>query len=292
MSIWRRVGHHTRAVLERAIGTVSWTAMRLLARDVSDEIATWRLLVLAPHPDDETIACGGCIARVVRSGEDVFVAVVTDGRFARHDIEASETALIREGELSRAVAALGLSSSQYASLGYEDDSLTAHIDDLAARIADLIRAYRPTVLLSSWAHDTHRDHAALGRATRMATAQADVLLLEYVVWAWSTPLRLARGRLPRTTAIDAEARHGSARFTMGRPVRVRTDEYLSTKTEALSAHRSQLAPSADRLGLPSGHGPLGYRFLRRFLGSSEYFLAHSPRGSARMGGNLPADHVP
>lgn len=280
MSIWRRVGHHARAVLEGAIGAVSWTAMRLVARDVTDEITSCRLLVLAPHPDDETIACGGCIARVVRSGEDAFVAVATDGRFARHDIDASETALIREGELSRAVAALGLSSSQCASLGFEDDSLTAHIDDLAARIGDLIRTYRPTVLLSSWAHDTHRDHAALGRATRMAAAQADVLLLEYVVWAWSTPLRLARGRLSRTAPNDAETRHRGAGSTMGRPVRVRTGEYLRTKTEALSAHRSQLAPSADRLGLPSGHGPLGYRFLRRFLGPSEYFL---PYGPARLG---------
>ena len=284
MSIWRRVGRHARAALEGAIVAVSWTAMRIVARDVTDEIASCRLLVLAPHPDDETIACGGCIARLVRSGEYAFVAVATDGRFGRHDIEPNEMALIRAGELSRAVAALGLPSTQCASLGFEDDSLTAHIDDLASRIGDLIETYRPSVLLSSWAHDAHPDHAALGRATRIAAAQADVLLLEYVVWAWSTPLRVTRDRQTRTVPTDARIRHRSAGSTMRRPVRVRSGEYLGTKTEALSAHRSQLAPSAGRLGLPSGQGPLNHRFLRRFLGPSEYFLPFASPGTAQMGG--------
>ena len=130
MSIWRRVGRDARAGVEGAIGAVSWAAMRIVARDVTDEIASCRLLVLA-HPDDETIVCGGCIARLVRSGEYAFVAVATDGRFGRHDIEPNEMALILSYELSCAVAALGLSSTQCASLGFEDDSLSAHIDDLA-----------------------------------------------------------------------------------------------------------------------------------------------------------------
>ena len=272
-----------RRLTERLIGSLAWSAVRGSSRDVTAQLVDARLLVFAPHPDDETLACGGCVARAAATGGDVHVIVVTDGRHARWDVAPDTTALIRARELSRAGAQLGLAPDQVQSLGREDQSLDAHVGELRDQIGQLLRAHRPTVVLSPWAHDTHDDHAALGRAVRDAGADYGVEILEYVVWAWTHPMRLVRNRLRRSQGPDRSPGrgHGGARTRW--PVRVRTGDYLGPKTGALSSYASQLGPSADQLGLPSGSGPLEAGFLRRYLGRSEVFLPFG-RGAFMPGG--------
>ena len=272
-----------RRMIEWLIGSLAWSAVRASSRDVTARMAGARLLVFAPHPDDETIACGGCVARVAASGGDVHVIVVTDGRHARWDMEPDETAQIRGRELALAVARLGLGSGQVQSLDREDQSLATHVDELRDQIRQLIETHRPTVLLSPWAHDTHPDHAALGRAVRDAGADCDVEILEYVVWAWTQPMRLVRNLVRRSRWPEGMPglRHGGAGTAW--PVRVQTGEFLESKTGALASHTSQLGRSAGRLGLPSGSGPLEAAFLRRFLGRSEVFLPFRQSGFKQGG---------
>ena len=267
-----------RRLIESLIGSLAWSAVRAASRDVTARMAGARLLVFAPHPDDETIACGGCVARTAASGGDVHVIVATDGRHSQWDMAPDVTARIRERELAQAVAQLGLAPGQVQSLDREDQSLTAHVDGLRDQIRQLIEAHRPTVLLSPWAHDTHPDHAALGRAVRDAGADFDVEILEYVVWSWTQPMRLVRNLLRRSRGPEGmpQPRHGRAGTAW--PVRVQTGEFLGSKTAALASHTSQLGPSAGRLGLPSGNGPLEAAFLRRFLGRSEVFLPFRQNG--------------
>jgi LmbE family N-acetylglucosaminyl deacetylase len=263
----------------RAVGNLAWSAVRASARDVTSQMAGARLLVLAPHPDDETLACGGCIARAVAAGDEVHVVVVTDGRHGRWDQAPDTTASIRLQELARAVAQLGLAPDQVHSLGRSDGSLATQIDELRDQIGELIRDHRPTVLVSPWAYDTHADHAALGEAARAAGADYDLAILGYVVWAWTQPLHLVRDRLRRSGRPTGMPGRGSGWGRTRWPVRVDTGPYLGPKTRALSSHVSQLGPTADQVGLPTGSGPLEARFLRRFLGRSEVFL---PCGRAEL----------
>jgi len=276
------VAGSARRLIEWLLGSLAWTAVRAISRDSTARVAAARLLVFAPHPDDETIACGGCVARAAASGGDVHVIVVTDGRHARWDMAPDETAQMRRRELARAVARLGLAPGQVQSLDREDQSLATHVDGLRDQIRQLIEAHRPTVLLSPWAHDTHPDHAALGRAVRDAGADYDVEILEYVVWAWTQPLRLVRNLVRRSPGPEEKPEHRKRRAGTAWPVRVQTGEYLESKTAALASHESQLGPSAGRLGLPSGSGPLEAAFVRRFLGRSEVFLPF--RSGFRQGG--------
>ena len=272
-----------RRLIEWLIGSLAWSTVRVASRDVTARMAGARLLVFAPHPDDETIACGGCVARIAASGGDVHVIVVTDGRYARWDMTPDETSQIRGRELARAVARLGLAPGQVQSLDREDQSLATHVDGLRDQIRQLIEAHGPTVLLSPWAHDTHPDHAALGRAVRGAGADYDVEILEYVVWAWTQPMRLVRNLVRGSRGPEGMSEPGHGWAGSAWPVRVRTGEFLESKTAALASHTSQLGPSAGQLGLPSGSGPLEAAFLRRFLGRSEVFLPFRQSGF-RQGG--------
>ncbi|RVP23300.1 PIG-L deacetylase family protein, partial [Sinorhizobium meliloti] len=69
------------------------------------QISFGRTLVVAPHPDDEVLGAGGTIARLAAEGEEVFVAVVTEGKPPAFDPEA--TARI-QAEARQAHRALGV----------------------------------------------------------------------------------------------------------------------------------------------------------------------------------------
>jgi len=258
--------------MEEGLGNLGLALAGAVSRDVTEQLAASRLLVLAPHPDDETLACGGCIARVAGSGGSLTLAVATDGASGRHDIPGPELVRIRRAELTAAVSELGTDPGRVVWMGFDDGQLESEVDRLAERVGELVASVRPTVVLSPWAHDTHPDHAALGRAARKATAGSDSALLEYVVWAWTDPLHLLRDHARHRWSEAGQGRRGPRWSMPGRPVRVRTGGYRGAKVSALGAYRSQLGPSASELGLPSGEGPLGPTFLQHFTGPFELFI--------------------
>lgn len=113
-----------------------------------------RILVLAPHPDDEILGCGGTIAAATDAGVEVRVAVVTTGR--PDDFPAESIAQVR-GEAERAHRLLGAGEPLW--LGQPAARLTEvpHVD-LNRAVADVVRLVEPDVLLVPFVGDLHRDH--------------------------------------------------------------------------------------------------------------------------------------
>lgn len=223
------------------------------ARDETDTVAGRSALVLAPHPDDETLGCGATILRKVAAGTPVTVAVVTDGRHSHRSEHLSPSALaeLRRAEMSSAAARLGLDPSAVRWGGFEDGTLSSGPDDLFAYVSGLLAELRPDEVYTTCADEPHPDHAALGRAVRAAAAVSGARVLEYPVWLWgSWPLR--RGdRLGST--LDA-----AGAIARRKAVKVRSEGYRDGKMHALEAHESQLrrpaaVPDSEPwVGLPPG----------------------------------------
>ncbi len=244
---------------ERRLGHGASRLAGFVSRDQSEELERARVLVLAPHPDDETLACGGVLARH-RGRDSAFVIVVSDGSRGVYGGEPAALAAQRHGELGAATAALGLEPAQVAWWGFEDGTLSSHVDELADRLAQAIDDLCPTVVLSPWAYDVHPDHAALGRAARTAAADRPVELLEYVVWAWDRPSALVRSnRRPGTTAILGPSQW----LQMGRPVAVATAPGLEAKRAALACYGSQLGSAGSARNQASVPPDLVELFLSR-----------------------------
>ncbi|HWB70611.1 MAG TPA: PIG-L deacetylase family protein [Egibacteraceae bacterium] len=133
------------------------------------------VLVVAPHPDDETIGAGGALARHADQGDRVTVVVATGGE--RSAAGAGSVAATRQRECRAACATLGLSEPVL--LDLPDGALSAHAGRLAAVLADLgaraATVYAPSVL------DPHRDHRAANVALAAAGLGADVY--GYEVWS-------------------------------------------------------------------------------------------------------------
>jgi LmbE family N-acetylglucosaminyl deacetylase len=145
-------------------------------------------VVVAPHPDDETLALGGTITMLLDSGATVLVVTASDGA-ASHPgsttMSVQNLRRIRENESRAAVRVLGEGRRGNAinlQLGLSDGTLRAHEEELSDR---LLRILAPNVIcFATWEHDGHPDHEAVGRAAREACERVGATLLEFPVWTW------------------------------------------------------------------------------------------------------------
>ena len=150
--------------------------------------ALWeRVMVIAPHPDDETLATGGLLQQAVATGAAVRVIFATDGdnnpwpqRVSEHHWRISHADRARWGERRRgealaALAMLGVSPESVCFLGYPDQGLTQLFlrgsDALLGALASEIATWHPTLLVTPSIFDLHPDHNALAVLLRLAQAR-------------------------------------------------------------------------------------------------------------------------
>ncbi|HTZ08845.1 MAG TPA: PIG-L deacetylase family protein [Acidimicrobiales bacterium] len=201
--------------------------------DVTHESARRSCVVLAPHPDDETLGAGATIMRKIGAGTAVHVVVATDGSKAPPG-DPVEVAALRRAELAEAGRILGLGPEDVTQLGFVDGTLDPGDDALVEAVAAVVAARRPAEVLVTGDSDPHADHAALFRATVRALGRAawPARLLVYPLWQFGQPDLLRR------------------MCRQSPPELVSTEGYRQRKRRAVAAYRSQLAvDDADEEGL-------------------------------------------
>ena len=225
-----------------------------------DPAAAGRLVVVAAHPDDETLAAGGFTAAAHAAGATVTLVVATDGEAAFPGLgaaERAELARMRRRELTAALAELGLADATVHLLGLPDSGLHADAAGVALR-----EALRPLLAgadsyLAPWTHDPHPDHAAAGRA---AAEVAPV-----TVHGWSYPLWALPWGGPDDPAVPWQRafRHDLDDAAAGR------------KRRAVGRFASQLDPALD-----GGPPILPAEVLAHFAAGTELFFRAPPAASA------------
>lgn len=126
-----------------------------------------RVLVLAPHPDDETFGCGGALALHRRHGDPVRVVFVTSGELGdwQGGQDADACRMRREAEAEAALACLGIEEWEW--WQYPDRAVTAD-GALIARLTEAIHAYDATLVYAPSPLEFHPDHRAVAQALRAA----------------------------------------------------------------------------------------------------------------------------
>ncbi|HUG01215.1 MAG TPA: PIG-L family deacetylase [Longimicrobiales bacterium] len=144
------------------------------------------VLVLAPHMDDEALACGRLIAALSDAGCAVHVLFATDG--ARSPAvspgRVPELVAARAAEARRAADVLGYGADRARFLGLPDGALGLHVADLTLGVARAWAAIRPSTVLAPSRYDRHPDHLTLRSAALACarTAPAGSSLWEYFVY--------------------------------------------------------------------------------------------------------------
>lgn len=158
-----------------------------------------RVVVLAPHPDDESVGCGGTIALLAAAGALVTVVFATDGDATiGSGSGAGETAVLRRGEAERALQVLGVTGVTARFLGLPDGGLAGVLDQLTEAVSSVVAEAGPEAVLLPWFFDAHDDHRALSRAL---VAGRDRLPADLEVWAFETWTPLPPNRLVDITGV-------------------------------------------------------------------------------------------
>lgn len=218
-------------------------------------------LVVAPHPDDETLLAGGLIATQRSRGVDVQILTVTDGERA---YGAADPALAarRRAEQLEALAELGVGEASVSRLGVADGAAAQHIDP----ITDAIAAFEDVgLVVAPWTGDHHSDHEAVGAAARDAVGRTGSALVFGLFWTWHrrTPSDVANERMLRLRLDDDSRRR---------------------RRRAIERHRSQFAAPSTTNGGETPAPQLTAELVRPLDWLGEYYL--SPRPSA-----VPDDFV-
>jgi LmbE family N-acetylglucosaminyl deacetylase len=214
------------------------------------------LIVVAPHPDDETLALGGTIYDHLRAGGSCEIVAVTDGEGAddRAGREARAVlALRRDQERRNALALLGADRVTVKRLRLPDRDVSAHepllVDELQRIFVGARRSFPACVVALPWRDDPHADHRATSRAGLAAAVRAGLGCVETPIWAWydlQWRRRLPPAGLRRVAISPAGA---------------------VAKQAALRCFTSQLEL------LPGGRGPvLPHDFIERFAGGHEVIV--------------------
>ena len=165
-----------------------------------------RALIVAPHPDDETIGAFGLISLLVRRGTAVLVLVATDGCASHpHSRRWPPRRLARERqrETRRAMRTISVSAARIRFLDLPDGRLPAR-RDAQARIARAIRQAAADLVVGPVANDDHADHRVVASAMQTAR-RAGARHLAYPVWPLARRTRYAR-HLPLGAALTAAKR--------------------------------------------------------------------------------------
>lgn len=201
-----------------------------------------RTVVVAPHPDDESLACGGLLALLARASVEAHVVVATDGAASHPGSVAfppDRLSELREVEVREAVRRLGHGERTHL-LGLPDGNVPAPEAPGFARavvaLRTLLTEIAPQTVVLPWRRDPHPDHVATWRVADAALVGSAVRRLEVPIWLWH------RGDA-HSTPRDAEATAW----------RLDVSPVLAEKAAAVAAHASQTtglvsdSPDAFRL---------------------------------------------
>jgi LmbE family N-acetylglucosaminyl deacetylase len=229
-----------------------------------------KVVVFAPHPDDEILGCGGVIAKRLDEGYDVFVIFMTDGRNALRDLgifskpSPPELMRIRKEEAKRAAKVLGIHQENLIFLDIEDGTLGKNERIAQKKATQVLRKLSPEEIYFPQEKEFNIDHKVTNRLVRNGISQLcyDPVEYQYAI-AWSYPFNLLVRVHPtplRDLIISKLFKYDA--------IYVDVSNFLTFKKEALKEYQSQLNILSHSQRRPI----LTESFLKRFLNSEEEFL--------------------
>jgi LmbE family N-acetylglucosaminyl deacetylase len=215
-----------------------------------------KIIVFAPHPDDETLGCGGTIAKKIAEGYEVFAVVLTDGRFlllkgVGIDCEPTPEQVkeIRRGEVLRATKILGVPKENVIFLDFIDGTLGENEKAVEEKVAAMLEKYAPSEVYFPFERDGHPDHQAANHIVRRAVKRLGIkpAMYKYMI-------------------IHKFARFGPliecflSIFKRDR-VSVDVSEFLQLKEKAVNEFKSELTPISPKQSKP--HTKSFKKFLKK-----------------------------
>lgn len=188
-----------------------------------------RILVVAAHPDDEVLGCGGTMAMHARNGDEVRIVLVAEGITSREGVKATQSTELEALKKSARASCQTLGAKQIELLGFADQSLdTQSLLDVVKPLETFIHDYRPTTVYTHHGGDLNLDHQMVHRAVITACRPLPQSVLNTILFF----------EVPSSTEWNAP----SAANNFSPNWYVDISETLATKKEALKHYASEMRP--------------------------------------------------
>jgi len=144
-----------------------------------------RVVVVAPHPDDEILTCGALLQLVAARGDAPLIVAVTDGEASHPGSPAWPPERLRQArtdETDAALAHLGIAADRVRRLHIPDGGVTAAASELERQLAAIIAP--GDIVITTWRFDGHPDHESTALACSAVARQRGAHVLQAPVWGW------------------------------------------------------------------------------------------------------------
>lgn len=229
------------------------------AADRAEEIETvadWgKTLVVAPHPDDESLGCGGAIALLRKLNQTVEVLTITDGTLSHPNSKKyppAELRDLRESEMLAALEILDVAPEKVRFLRFKDRNVPDENSEGFAAAVETVKSIfseiQPATILVPWRRDPHPDHRAAFQICRAANESGGgkIRVLEYPIWLWE---------MAEIEDLPEENEIKIWRLNVA-------ETAAAQKQKAIHAHRSQITDLID-------DDPQGFRLSKEVLAHFE-----------------------
>lgn len=187
-------------------------------------------LIVAPHADDESLACGGVISLLRKYNQTVYILLLSDGTLSHpNSVEypAEKLRNLRENELLTAARALDVPVENIIFCRYKDRQVPGlqnpHFDQALSNMSKIIEIIGPQSIFVPWRKDPHPDHIAAYELIDNASTNG-AKIYEYAVWL---------------NEIGSAADFPSLNEII--PFKLDISSVLTKKQNAISAHQSQIS---------------------------------------------------
>jgi LmbE family N-acetylglucosaminyl deacetylase len=219
-----------------------------------------KIIVFAPHPDDETFGCGGTIVKRINEGYEVLIVIMTDGRHAFQHVlgihfgpTPEELKEIRKEEVKRATKILGVLEENLIFLDFVDGTLKNNMEKAEEKVVEILSKNRPVEVYFPYRKDGNPDHRA---ANRILNNSIKKLSISTLIYQYSITHKYSRiGPI-----LDA-----FLGFFKRNMVRVDISNFLIIKEAACKEFKTELTPVSSRKHRSVVHS------IKKFLKSKEAF---------------------
>jgi LmbE family N-acetylglucosaminyl deacetylase len=223
-----------------------------------------KIVVFAPHPDDETFGCGGTIAKRISEGYEVLIVVLTDGRYAflkvfgiENDPTPEELKDIRKEEVKRATRILGVPEKNLIFLDFLDGTLKDREEEAKQKVMEILGKNNPVEVYIPYKKDAHPDHYATYRIVKDSIKE---LRLSTAIYQYSIAQKYAYFA-PIIDAWLNPLKRSMVHVDISKFLAAKKNAAREFKSEFTTISSKQLCPLTDDIK----------EFTKRFLNCKEAF---------------------
>lgn len=184
------------------------------------------ILVVASHPDDEVLGCGGTIAKHVAEGHRVTVVFMTNGESSRSEADNQKNISTRNQDCKKALSILGV--KDYMNFDFPDNMMDqVPLLEVVKSIEDTIQKFRPSIIYTHFSDDLNIDHRITHEAVLTACRPQ----------SWSPVKSIFLFEVLSATEWNSNSKN---KFNPNKFIDI--SNYWPTKHSALNAYRKELRP--------------------------------------------------